>query len=153
MAIAAGVTENAGMYERPPSLDDGSALARVRAVCLALPEVTERPSHGAPTFFVAGKRSFATCVDNHHHDGRLALWCASAAGMQAAHVEHDPDGYFVPPYVGGRGWLGVRLDRGLSWDAIAGALEDAYAAVAPKRLVDAAAALRAERDRAGSQPP
>ncbi len=141
------------MDERPPSLDDGSALARVRALCLALPDVVERPSHGAPTFFVAGKRSFATFMDNHHRDARLAIWCAAAAGMQAAHVDHDPDGYFVPPYVGGRGWLGVRLDRGLHWDEIAGVLEDAYAAVAPKRLVDAAAALRAGPGRAGPQPP
>jgi hypothetical protein len=140
------------MNERPPSLDDGSALARVRAFCLALPEVVERPSHGAPTFFVAGKRSFATFMDNHHRDGRLAIWCAAAAGMQAAHVDHEPDGYFVPPYVGGRGWLGVRLDRGLHWDEIAGVLEDAYAAVAPRRLVDAAA-LRAGPGRAGPQPP
>lgn len=117
-------------YERPPSLDDGSALARVRDLCLALPGVTERPSHGAPTFF-AGKRSFATFMDNHHRDGRLALWCAAPAGVQAAQVEHDPERYFVPPYVGGRGWLGVRLDRCLEWDEVAGVLEDAHAQVAP----------------------
>ena len=147
------MTDNAGMYERPPSLDHGTALARVRALCLALPEAVERPSHGAPTFFVAGKRSFATFVDNHHHDGRLALWCAAAAGMQSALVDQNPEGYFVPPYVGGRGWLGVRLDRGLEWDEVAGVLEAAYAAVAPTRLVDAATALRAGPGRADSQPP
>jgi hypothetical protein len=118
-------------YERPPSLDDGSALACVRDLCLALPGVTERPSHGAPAFF-AGRRSFATFMDNHHHDGRLALWCAAPAGVQAARVEEDAERYFVPPYVGGRGWLGVRLDRGLPWDEVAGALEDAYAEVAPR---------------------
>jgi hypothetical protein len=116
-------------HERPASLDDGSALARVRAVCLELPGVTERASHGAPTFF-AGKRSFATFMDNHHHDGRLALWCAAPAGVQAAQVAHDPERYFVPPYVGGRGWVGVRLDRDLPWDEIAGALEDAHGEVA-----------------------
>jgi hypothetical protein len=116
-------------YERPPSLDDGSALAHVRAVCLGLPGVTERPSHGAPTFF-AGRRSFATFMDNHHRDGRLALWCAAPAGVQAAQVGHDPERYFVPPYVGGRGWLGVRLDRGLPWDEVAGVLEDAHGEVA-----------------------
>lgn len=118
-------------YERPPSLDDASALARVRELCLALPGVTERPSHGAPTFF-AGRRSFATFMDNHHRDGRLALWCAAPAGVQAARVEHDPERDFVPPYVGGRGRLGVRLDRGLPWGEVAGALEDAYAEVAPR---------------------
>ena len=59
--------------ERPPHFDDGTALERVRALCLAVPEAVERPSHGAPTFFVSGKRSFATFVDNHHGDGRLAI--------------------------------------------------------------------------------
>jgi hypothetical protein len=121
-------------YERPPSLDDGSALERVRAICTGLPGVVERPSHGAPAFFVGGKRCFAMFMDNHHHDGRLALWCAAAAGVQAALVDADPDRYFVPPYVGHRGWIGVRLDRGLEPDEVAGVLEDAHeaAAGAPK---------------------
>jgi hypothetical protein len=143
------MTENAGMYQPPPSLDDGSALVRVRGLCVAFPEVVERPSHGAPTFFVSGTRSFATFVDNHHRDGRLAVWCAAPDGMQAALAGANPDAYFVPPYVGGRGWLGVRLDRGLGWDEVAGVLEDAYAAVAPKRLLARAAELRAERGRGG----
>jgi hypothetical protein len=121
-------------YERPPSLDDGSALERVRAICTGLPGVVERPSHGAPAFFVGGKRCFAMFMDNHHRDGRLALWCAAAAGVQAALVDADPDRYFVPPYVGHRGWIGVRLDRGLEPDEVAGVLEDAHeaAAGAPK---------------------
>jgi hypothetical protein len=68
-------------------------------------------------------------MDNHHHDGRLALWCAAAAGVQAAVVGADPERYFVPPYVGHRGWVGVRLDRGLEWDAVAGVIEDAHEAV------------------------
>jgi hypothetical protein len=72
-------------------------------------------------------------MDNHHDDGRLALWCAAPAGVQAAMVDTAAEAYFVPPYVGHRGWLGVRLDRGLPWDEIAGAIEDAYAAVAPTR--------------------
>ena len=120
-------------YERPPSLDDGTALERVRGLCLALPGATERLSHGSPTFF-AGKRSFVMFVDNHHHDGRLALWCAAAEGVQAAVVDADPERYFVPPYVGHRGWIGVRLDRGLGWDEVAGVIEDAHEAVtgAPK---------------------
>jgi hypothetical protein len=113
----------------------------VRELCLALAGVTERPSHGAPAFF-AGKRSFATFMDNHHRDGRLALWCAAPDGVQAARVGHDPERYFVPPYVGGRGWLGVRLDRGLAWDEVAGALEDAYAAVAPPKLLAEALSRR-----------
>jgi hypothetical protein len=114
--------------ERPPSLDDGTAIERVRALCLGLAGTTERASHGRPAFF-AGKRSFVMFMDNHHHDGRLALGCAAAAGVQAAVVGADPERYFVPPYVGHRGWVGVRLDRGLEWDAVAGVIEDAHEAV------------------------
>jgi hypothetical protein len=114
--------------ERPPSLDDGTAIERVRALCLGLAGTTERASHGRPAFF-AGKRSFVMFMDNHHHDGRLALWCAAAAGVQAAVVGAEPERHFVPPYVGHRGWVGVRLDRGLEWDAVAGVIEDAHEAV------------------------
>jgi hypothetical protein len=113
-------------------------LDRVRELCLSLPEVTERPSHGAPTWFVRGKKTFVTLHDDHHGDGRLALWCAAPEGAQRGLVDGAPEHYFVPPYVGHRGWVGVRLDRGLEWDAIAGAIEEAYIAVAPKALVDAA---------------
>jgi hypothetical protein len=74
-------------------------------------------------------------MDNHHDDGRLAIWCAAPEGVQRDVVEAFPASYFVPPYVGHRGWLGVRLDRDLAWDAIAGAIEDAYLAVAPSRLI------------------
>jgi hypothetical protein len=146
------VRENAPVYEPPPTLDDGTALERVRALCLALPQASERASHGRPAFFVGGKRSFVSFMDNHHHDGRLALWCAAPAGMQAALVESDPAVYFVPPYVGHRGWVGVRLDRGLDWDAVAGVVEDAYAAVAPARLLEQAAALRSPGRGASSTP-
>lgn len=111
------------------------ALAAVRRVCLALPEVTERPSHGAPTFFVQGRRSFVTLHDDHHGDGRLAIWCAAPEGLQPMLVEASPETYFVPPYVGHRGWLGVRLERDLGADELAGVVEDAYACVAPATLL------------------
>jgi hypothetical protein len=117
--------------------DAAAALDRVRELCLSLPEVIERPSHGAPTWFVRGKQSFVTFHDDHHGDGRLALWCAASDGAQAGLVAGAPEHYFVPAYVGHRGWVGVRLDRNLEWDAIAGAVEEAYIAVAPKALVDA----------------
>jgi hypothetical protein len=113
-------------------------LATVRELCLELPETSERPSHGAPTFFVRGRRSFATVWDSHHGDGRFALICAAPAGMQSALVDDEPDRFYVPPYVGHRGWIGVRLDRGFDRDEIARILEDAYAEVAPSRLVEAA---------------
>jgi hypothetical protein len=124
-------------------------LARVRAACLALPEVVERPSHGSPAFFVRGKRCFVMVMDDHHGDGRFALWCAAPEGMQKMLVEADPDKFFVPPYVGHRGWLGVRLDRGLDWDELAGICEDAWAEIAPPTLV--ATAIAASRPPAGSE--
>ena len=106
-------------------------LAFVRAVCTALPDVTERPSHGAPTWFVRDKRAFVMYLDDHHGDGRLALWCAAPPGAQEALVTDE--GYFVPPYVGHRGWVGVRLDRGLPDDEVREACEEAYRVVAAKR--------------------
>ena len=115
-----------------------SALDRVRELCLSLPETSERLSHGQPSFFIRDKKTFVMYLDNHHGDGRLALWLAAPRGMQEALVESAPEHYFRPPYVGHRGWLGVRLDRGLAWDEIAGAIEDAYLTVAPKRLIEAA---------------
>jgi hypothetical protein len=118
------------------------ALQRVRELCLSLPEVNERLSHGSPTFFVRDKRTFVMYLDNHHDDGRLALWCAAPEGMQETLVRAEPEHYFRPPYVGHRGWIGVRLDRGLHWNEIAGAIEDAYARIAPKALVEAAKAAR-----------
>jgi hypothetical protein len=113
-----------------------SPLERVRELCLALPETTERLSHGSPCWFIRDKRCFVMYLDDHHGDGRLALWCAAPEGMQRALVDAAPEHYFVPPYVGHRGWLGVRLDRDLAWDEIAGAIEDAWLEVAPKRLVE-----------------
>jgi hypothetical protein len=110
-------------------------LARLREVCLALPEVTERLSHGSPAWFVRGKKTVATYVYNHHGDGRLAIWCPAPPGVQATLVTEEPDRFFVPAYVGHRGWLGVRLDRDLDWDEVAGIVEDAYRMVAPKKLV------------------
>jgi hypothetical protein len=113
-------------------------LKRLRELCLALPETSERLSHGAPTFFVRDKRAFLMVLTNHHGDGRFAIWCAAAAGMQEMLVDADPEKFFRPPYVGHRGWLGVRLDRGLDWDELAGIAEDAYAEVAPPKLVEQA---------------
>ena len=111
------------------------ALERVREICAALPSVVERPSHGAPTFFVGGKKTFVMFHDDHHGDGRLALWCAAAAGVQHELVGEEPERFFVPPYVGHRGWVGVRLDVDVDWDEVAGITREAYRQVAPTRLV------------------
>ena len=86
------------------------AIERVRAIALALPEMSERLSHGAPTFFVREKKTVATIHDDHHGDGRLAIWCPAPDGVQAELVDEEPERFFVPPYVGHRGWVGVRLD-------------------------------------------
>jgi len=117
-------------------------LEQIRELCLALPETSERLSHGAPTFFVREKRAFLMVLTDFHGDGRFAIWCAAPDGLQRTLVDTDPERFFVPPYVGHRGWLGVRLDRGLHWDELAGIAEDAYAEVAPRKLV---AAARQER--------
>lgn len=111
---------------------------------MAFPEVTERLSHGEPTWFVRGKKTFVMYADQ-HHDDRLAFWCAAPPGAQEAHVASDPERFFVPPYVGGRGWLGVRLDVPADWAEIAEIVADAYRVVAPKQLIaelDARAEVR-----------
>jgi hypothetical protein len=115
--------------------DKNEALARVRAVCMAFPETIERLSHGAPTFFAGGKKTFVMFLDDHHGDGRLAIWCAAPAGVQATLVDEEPGRFFVPPYVGPRGWVGVRLDLDVDWDEVAGIVEDGFREVATRRLI------------------
>ena len=124
----------------PDARERKRTLERIRRTCLALPEVSERLSHGAPTFFVRGKRAFVMVLTDHHGDGRFAIWCAAPDGLQRMLVEADPERFFVPPYVGHRGWLGVRLDRSLDWDELTGIVEDAFAEVVPRALVERAAA-------------
>lgn len=111
------------------------ALERVRSIALALPETTERVSHRSPCFFVRGKKSFMSYEDNHHNDGRLALWCAATHEAQHMLVEANPEQFFLPPYVAYLGWIGVRLDRDPDWDEVAEVIEAAYRKVAPKGLV------------------
>ena len=111
-------------------------LETLRRLCLAMPEATERLSHGEPTWFVRGRTSFVTYAD-HHHDDRLAFWCAAPPGTQEALVASDPGWFCRPPYVGHRGWLGVYLDVPVDWDEVTGILEDAYAEVAPPALLKA----------------
>jgi hypothetical protein len=113
-----------------------AVLARLRAICLALPETSERPSHGAPSFFVRDKKCFVMLLDDHHGDGIFGIWCAAPPGNQELLVQADPGRFFRPPYVGHRGWLGVRLDGAVDWDELTGIVEDAFATVAPKRLLE-----------------
>lgn len=111
-----------------------SPLDKLRALCLALPETTERRSHGEPAWFVRDKKLFVTYAD-HHHDDRLAFWCAALEGTQLELVASDPTHFFRPPYVGHRGWLGVYLDVPTDWLEIAEVVTEAYHVVAPKGLV------------------
>ncbi len=110
-------------------------LATLRQLCLGLPEVTERLSHGEPTWFVRGTRAFVMYADHHHHDERLAFWCAASDGAQEVLVASDPRRFFVPPYVGHRGWLGVWLDVLVDWVEIGELVVEAYRSVAPKGLL------------------
>lgn len=117
------------------SAEAHSALERLRPICLALPEVNERPSHMTPTFFVRDKKVLCHLWEDHHGDGRLAIWAPAPAGVQADLVEREPERFFVPRYVGHRGWIGVRLDVDVDWDEIAHIVADAYRIAAPKSLV------------------
>jgi hypothetical protein len=105
----------------------------VREVCLSFPQAEEVISHGFPDFRVRGK-SFASYVVNHHGDGRVALWLNAPGGSQDHYVKSEPKHFFVPPYVGPRGWLGINLDKGLSWQRIAALTRQAYEKVAPRAL-------------------
>jgi hypothetical protein len=118
--------------------------ARIRRLCLALPEVTERLSHGSPAFF-APRQFLHLWMDGHHEDRFAHLWCAAPPGAQDGLVTADPKRFFCPPYVGGRGWIGVRLDLPIGDEDLAGLIEDAYCTVAAPRLIRALEADQAKR--------
>lgn len=107
---------------------------RVRAICLGLAEATEKVSHGSPAFFV-GKQFVMLWPDGHHDHRFPHMWCAAPEGAQEGLVAASPERFFRPPYVGPRGWLGMRLDGGVDWDEVQAMCEDAYRTVAPRRLV------------------
>lgn len=111
------------------------ALGHVRSACLGLPEVTERLSHGCPTFFIRDKKTFVTFVNDHHGDGIVGIWCAAPPGTQEQVIREEPTRFFRPPYVGHRGWIGVRLDIDPDWEELVGIVTDAYCTVAPTTLV------------------
>jgi hypothetical protein len=113
-----------------------SVLDEIRRICSGFPDVTERLSHGAPTWFIRDKKSFVMLwADGHHHNAFPHLWCAAPPGAQQELMAASPQVYFRPPYVGHRGWIGVRLDQNVDWAELAEACEEAYRAVAPKRLL------------------
>lgn len=113
-----------------PSAETNHDYAQIQRLCLSLPETSEKIAWGRPTFRVRGKM-FVMFMDNHHNDGRVAIWCAARPGVQKSLVVSNPDVYFVPPYVGPSGWIGVRLDRELDWARVAEHIDDAHRAIAP----------------------
>ena len=113
---------------------------RARVLCLALPEATERPSHGEPAFFVKGKL-FVTFSVDHHHDGEEALWIKAAPGVQEMLIGERPEHLYRPPYVGVSGWVAARLNRKATpWGDIEALIRDAWVLAAPKRLAATLAA-------------
>jgi predicted DNA-binding protein (MmcQ/YjbR family) len=112
-----------------------AAIKKVRAICLALPEAVEKPSHGEPTWF-AGKGKVFAMLDDHHHGAlHLSVWVPAGLGAQEALVASDPKRYFRPAYVGSSGWVGIVLDDRPDWAVVAWLVEQGYRLVAQKRLV------------------
>ena len=100
-------------------------VAQIRSICEQLPGTTEKLSHGAPSFF-AGRQYAAVRPDGHHDRPEAHLVCAAPPGVQEELIEDDPERFFRPPYVGGRGWIGVRLDGDVDWDEVASILTEAH---------------------------
>src|SRR6185437_4404041 len=107
-------------------------LRRVRRICAAMPESTEKLSHGEPTFFVR-KKVFAMFANNHHNDGHIAIWIPAPPGLQEMLIHAPPEIFFRPPYVGVRGWVGIELAR-ISDEELASHIQEAWRLVAPKKL-------------------
>lgn len=108
-------------------------LTRLRGICLALPDATEKEAWGDPTWRVRD-RIFAMQKGN-HEGGRPSVWFKAPLGAQAVLVEADPETYFVPPYVGHRGWVGAFLDGGrLNWGELSDLIEESYRLIAPRRV-------------------
>lgn len=117
-------------------------LPRLRKLCLALPGTTEKLSHGAPAWFAKG-RMFAAFANNHHGDGRLAVWAKAEREAQHDLVESDPERYFVPPYVGVSGWVGVRLEADrVDWGAVEAVLAHGHGLLLSARARPRPAARR-----------
>jgi len=108
-------------------------LRRVRRICLAMPEATEKLSHGEPTFFVR-KKVFTMFANNHHGDGHIGIWIPAPPGLQALLIHDAPETYFRPPYVGVRGWVGIELDA-IGDEGLASHIREAWRLVAPKTLI------------------
>ena len=113
-----------------------SPVARLRRICLALPEAHEVEAWGEPTFRVRNKVfAMYASANTHHGGGRHAVWCKAGPGNQALMVAAEPSRYFAPPYVGPSGWIGIWLDRNPDWKEVAALMRDSYRLIAPKKLL------------------
>jgi hypothetical protein len=124
--------------DQRPTPEGSTATERVRVICMELPLVSERLSHGEASWFINDKKNFVAMSD-HHHDDRVSVTFAAAASVQESLVEEDPARYFRPPYVGGRGWVGAYLDGGdqsnePQWETLADLIVDAWLVVAPSKF-------------------
>jgi hypothetical protein len=118
---------------KPVQARDAALVARLREICLAFPEASERMSHGEPTWF-AGKGKVFAMLDNHHHGSpHLSVWLPQPMGLQESLIEADKERYFRPPYVGPRGWVGVVLDTKPDWKLVEQLVREAFVHVAGRR--------------------
>src|SRR5215471_6147775 len=123
-------------------------IKRVRRLCCALPETTEKLSHGEPTFFVR-KKVFAIFSNNHHSDGHVAVLLPAPPGLQEALIDEAPEIYYRPAYVGVRGWVGIELER-VNDEQLAAHIEQAWRMIAPTKLVQPDFQVRRRGDPAAS---
>jgi phosphoribosylglycinamide formyltransferase-1 len=115
--------------------DHAKKLAKVTDICLALPDAG-REVHGSHATFRVRKKPFAYFLDDHHSDGILSVCVKAELGENKDRVRHDPERYFLPDYIGPRGWFGLRLDRGrVDWKEVASIVERSYRLTAPKTLL------------------
>ena len=118
-------------------------ISRVRRLCLAMPDTSEKLSHGEPTFFAA-KRVFAMVANNHHNDGHVAVWIPAEPGVQAELIRLNPVRYYKPPYVGSSGWVGIELAH-ISDDDLAAHLSDAWKWIIAKQRPKKSSSTRTRR--------
>lgn len=113
--------------------DSNPAIRRLREICLALPQTFEKEAWGECTFRVTGGSMFAMTDNDHHRSGHVAVWVKATPMVQEVLVHANPERFFVPPYVGPKGWVGVRLDGGVDWSEVSEILADGHEMSSPKR--------------------
>ncbi len=119
----------------PRMYDESSpAIRRLREICLAFPQAFEKEPWGECTFRVTGGSMFAMTDNNHHNSGHIAVWVKAPPMVQEILVKSDSKRFFIPPYMGPKGWVGVRVDDQVNWDEVAAIVNDGYLMSAPKKL-------------------